>query len=206
MNKFLHRLGFTLLGGLLTLAGPVQAADDPAGLVSEVADQLSTRLEANEAEYRSNPELLEKMVREELFPLMDIDYSAQLILGRAGRGASPEQLKAFAATTSDILIDRYARGLLEYRGREQIEVLPVRGELNERTTRVRTRVRLLNGNSIPVDYMFRKTDAGWKVFDVIVEGISYVTTYRNQIMPQLDKYGIDGVIQRLGSGDLTLSE
>ncbi len=94
--------------------------------------------------------------------------------------------------------------MLEYRDREQIEVMPARGELDERMTRVRTRVRMESGRFIPVDYVFRKTDEGWKAFDVIVEGISYVTTYRNQIMPQVQELGLDEVTARLNRGDMQL--
>lgn len=192
----------------LVLAGAARAntADDPAELVSDVAGKISTALQEHEAEYQSDPQLLEELVRQDVMPLMDIDYAARLILGRAGRGATPEQLAAFAKTTQDILISRYAKGLLDYRSRNQIEVMPTRGELNDKMTRVRTRVRLQSGDTVPVDYVFHKTPDGWKVFDVIVEGISYVTTYRNQLMPQVEQMGIDEVTARLGSGSLQLSD
>jgi len=192
----------------MVLAGTAQAntADDPAELVSDVAGKISTALQEHEAEYQSDPQLLEELVRQDVMPLMDIDYAARLILGRAGRGATPEQLAAFARTTQDILISRYAKGLLDYRSRNQIEVLPTRGELNDKMTRVRTRVRLQSGDTVPVDYVFHKTPDGWKVFDVIVEGISYVTTYRNQLMPQVEQLGIDEVTARLGSGSLQLTD
>jgi len=71
---------------------------------------------------------------------------------------------------------------------------------------VRTRVKLPNGGEAPVDYAFHKTPDGWKAFDVIVEGISYVTTFRNQIMPDVQANGIDSVIARLTAGKLELAE
>ena len=58
----------------------------------------------------------------------------------------------------------------------------------------------------PVDYAFHKTAKGWKAFDVVVEGISYVTTYRNQIMPEVKANGIDSVIERLNTGQMRLAE
>lgn len=85
-------------------------------------------------------------------------------------------------------------------------VLPQRGDLNEKLTRVRTRVKLPSGGEAPIDYAFHKTSDGWKAFDVIVEGISYVATYRNQIMPEVQAKGIDLVIKRLTSGELELAE
>mgnify|MGYP001825562012 CR=1 FL=1 len=195
----------TLLAGLM-LAGPATAQETPEEVVRRVAGDLLESLEQNQAAYQADPARLEQLVRQDLLPALDVEYSARLILGRAGRGATPEQIEAFANTMSDVLIERYATGMVEYRGREQLEVLPQRGELNERATRVRTRVKTNNGTQIPVDYVFRKTDEGWKAFDVIVEGISYVTTYRNQIMPQVTESGIDAVTQRLARGELELGD
>jgi phospholipid transport system substrate-binding protein len=195
----------TLLGTLL-LAAPAVAQETPEDVVRRVAGDLLESLEQNKASYEADPAQLESLVRQDLLPALDVEYSARLILGRAGRSATPEQITAFADTMSEVLIERYATGMLEYEGRERMEILPQRGELNERATRVRTRVRTTNGAQVPVDYVFRKTDDGWKAFDVIVEGISYVTTYRNQIVPQVTESGIEAVTERLARGELKLGE
>lgn len=195
-------LGFAALA----VAPAALAQPGPEELVRQVAGDLLEAMDENGDLYRAEPQRLHELVRTDLLPVMDVTYSARLILGRAGRGATPEQVQAFADTMSEVLIDRYATGMVEYRNREMLEVLPVRGELNERATRVRTRVRTPNGTQIPVDYVFRKTDEGWKAFDVIVEGISYVTTYRNQIMPQVQELGIDAVTERLATGAIELGE
>ena len=71
---------------------------------------------------------------------------------------------------------------------------------------MRTRVTLADGGEAPVDYAFHKTPEGWKAFDVVIEGISYVTTYRNQIMPEVKANGIDSVIERLNTGQMQLAE
>lgn len=187
------------------LPAPAWAVEyTPTQVVERTAGSLLDSIGEREQEYRANPALLRDLVREDLMPVLDTEYSARLILGRAGRGASNDQIAAFADAMSNQLADRYADGLLEYRNREQLEILPQRGELNERMTRVRTRVRLLNGTFIPVDYVFRRTEGEWKVFDVVVEGISYVTTYRNQIMPQVQEAGIEAVTERLSQGQLKL--
>jgi phospholipid transport system substrate-binding protein len=107
---------------------------------------------------------------------------------------------------SNLLVERYSAGLLHFSSEVKLRVLPQRGELNERMTRVRTRVSLPNGGEAPVDYVFRKSAEGWKAFDVIVEGISYITTYRNQIMPDVQANGIESVIERLSRGELELAE
>lgn len=191
---------------LMASPAPAQVATPPDELVREVAGELLDDLATNKSRYEADPSQLEDLVRRVLLPTLDVEYSARLILGRAGREATAEQIAAFSDTMNNVLIERYASGMLEYGDRRQLEVLPLRGDLNERATRVRTRVRMLNGNQLPVDYVFRKTAEGWKAFDVIVEGISYVTTYRNQIQPQVAEAGIDAVTERLARGEIELSQ
>lgn len=198
---------------LLTLASLLSSGlsattqtDDPVSLVENITGQIFSDLTENLEEYTANPAALETMVRNDLLPLLDIDYSARLILGRAGRGIEKEKIDQFADSMSNLLINRYTKGLLNFSSKIKLQVLPQRGDLDEKLTRVRTRVTLPDGGEAPVDYAFHKTSEGWKAFDVVVEGISYVTTYRNQIMPEVQANGIDSVIERLNSGQLQLAE
>ena len=188
-------------------AVPAQAeGDDPVSLVKQITGTIFQELDANLERYESNPADLQALIRSDLIPLLDVHYSARLILGRAGRGLDKAKIDEFADAMIDLLVSRYSSGLLKFRSRKQLVVLPQRGDLNEKLTRVRTRVQLPQGGEAPIDYAFHKTADGWKAFDVIVEGISYVATYRNQIMPDVQDNGIDSVIARLTSGDLELSE
>ena len=180
--------------------------DDPVSLVENITGSIFADVTENLEEYTANPEALEELIRTDLMPLLDINYSARLILGRAGRGIEKEKIEEFATSMSSLLIDRYSMALLQFSSQIELRVLPQRGDLNEKLTRVRTRVTLPSGGEAPVDYAFRKTPQGWKAFDVVVEGISYVTTYRNQIMPEVQANGIDSVIERLNSGQLELAE
>lgn len=180
--------------------------DDPVSLVENITVKIFADVSENMAEYTVNPQALEELVRTDLMPLLDVNYSARLILGRAGRGLTKEKIDEFADCMSNLLINRYSKGLLHFSSKIKLQVLPQRGDLNEKLTRVRTRVTLPEGGEAPVDYAFHKTVDGWKAFDVVVEGISYVTTYRNQIMPEVQANGIDSVIERLNSGQLQLSE
>jgi len=201
-----------VLGSLLSLlmSGPVLAnvADerDPLTIINETTKLILDQLNAKREEFRASPELLRRVVKDDLLPLMDVDYSARLILGKAGREISPEQLHAFSDAMSNVLVNRYADGLLEFRSDEQVEVLPMKGKNTEKLTRVRTRIKLPNGGYAPVDYAFRKTDAGWKAFDVTVEGISYVLTFRNQIAPQVEAEGIDKVTADIVAGNVKLND
>jgi phospholipid transport system substrate-binding protein len=204
VNPFL--LAAWLCPALLIADTAGAGASDPVGIVRETAGKILQSLDEQREAYAQDPALLRGMVRRDLLPLIDLDYSARLILGKAGREVSEQQLEAFSEAMSDVLINRYADGLLEFRSDEQLEVLPLKGNNTEKLTRVRTRVKLAKGGHAPVDYAFRKTDAGWKAFDVTVEGISYVITFRNQIVPRVEADGIDQVTAEIRSGNLPLDE
>lgn len=179
---------------------------DPMTIIEETSSHLLQTLEENREAFTAEPERLRSLVREDLLPLIDLEYSARLILGKAGRGVSDENLQAFSEAMSSILINRYSDGLLTFRSDEQVEVLPMKGKNTDKLTRVRTRIKLENGGYAPVDYAFRKTDEGWKAFDVTVEGISYVLTFRNQIAPRVLSDGIEQVTADIIAGNIQIEE
>ena len=197
-------LAFACLSG--NLFGDHIHGTDPVSRVEDVTVHIFADVTENLQYYADSPEALQKLIRTDLMPLLDIDYAARLMLGRAGRGIEKEKIEEFANSMSNLLINRYSKGLLFFSSEVKLRVLPQRGDLNEKMTRVRTRVQLPKGGEAPIDYVFHKTADGWKAFDVIVEGISYVTTFRNQIMPDVQANGIDSVIERLNSGQLEFAE
>lgn len=197
---------FSLLLGASSVAAYTADERDPLAIIQQTATQILQQLDSRRDQFTAEPQLLRDVVRNDLLPLLDIDYSARLILGKAGRGASPEQLSAFSQAMSNILINRYADGLLEFRSNEQLEVLPMKGDNTDKLTRIRTRIKLENGGFTPVDYSFHKTADGWKAFDVTVEGISYVITFRNQIAPRVAADGLDKVTADILAGNLQIDE
>jgi len=211
MISLSHKAGVLAILLILT-SGAVTAnsldtkGEDPVSIVKQTAGELLQKLEEHRAEYTANPELLRELVKSDLLPLIDLDYSSRLILGKTGRGISPQQLHAFADAMSQVLINRYSDGLLKFHSSEQLEVLPMKGHNTEKLTRVSSRVKLENGAFTPVDYAFHMTPAGWKAFDVTVEGISYVITYRNQIVPRVEADGIDKVTADILAGNVQLNE
>lgn len=181
-------------------------ATDPVSVVRQATGSILNALQERREEFEEQPELLRELVRTDLMPLIDLEYSARLILGKSGRGITPEQLTAFSEAMSNVLINRYSDGLLEFRSDEQLEVMNMKGKNTEKLSRVRTRIKLQNGGYAPVDYAFHMTDDGWKAFDVTVEGISYVITFRNQIVPRVEADGIDKVTTDILAGNLPLND
>ncbi len=194
---------FLLLG-----SSPAGAVDerDAVTVITQAITNILEVLDSRRAEFTQNPKLLRIVVSENMLPLIDVVYSARLILGRAGRGVSAEQLLAFSDALSNVLINRYSDNLIEFNSDQQIQVMPLKGKNTDKLTRVRTRIKLTRGGFIPVDYAFHKTDKGWKAFDVTVEGISYVITFRNQISPRVQAEGIDKVTADIIAGNVSLDE
>jgi phospholipid transport system substrate-binding protein len=181
----------------VSVPSTVRAADEPPAIVQRIADQLGETMDARREELLRDRDALNTVIDDVVLRNFDTDYAALLVLGRYAREATPEQRRRFTRAFYDSLVARYGEALLQYT-RGQVKVLPFRGELNDRRTTVRTEVTVNDGTRIPVDYAFRKTSAGeWKAFDVVIEGISYVTNYRNQVVAEIGKSGIDAVITRL---------
>ena len=182
-------------------AVPAFAAADPTPqqIVQSIADQLGTAIQGRQAELHQHPDEVIKIIDGIVLPHFDMDYASLLVLGRHARDATPAQRVAFARAFYNALTRRYAEGLVAYT-RGSVKVLPAQGPLDQRRTIVRTQVLLTSGKNLSVDYAFRKTASGeWKAYDVIIEGISYITNYRNQVDAEIQKEGIDGLIKRLQS-------
>jgi phospholipid transport system substrate-binding protein len=193
--RILHSLLCVLA---LSLSAPVLAeAPPPNQVVQGLVDDLGKTMEARRTELSKDRESLLKVIDSIVLPHFDIDYASILVLGQNARTATPEQRARFAHAMYNSITHRYAEGLLKYtEGR--VRVLPMQGELNDKRTLVRTQVVLDDGKLVPVDYAFRKTSAGdWKAYDVIIEGISYVTNYRNQVAAEIQKSSLDALTTRL---------
>jgi phospholipid transport system substrate-binding protein len=190
---------FFLAFALAALAPAVAAPTDqaPQLVVQSIADKLADAIQGRQAELRQNPDEVIKIIDGIVLPHFDMDYAALLVLGPHAREATPAQRVAFTRAFYKALTHRYAEGLVAYT-RGAVKVLPAQGPLDQRRTIVRTQVQLASGKNLSVDYAFRKTSSGeWKAYDVIIEGISYITNYRNQVDAEIQKEGIDGLIKRL---------
>ena len=192
---------------LAVAVAPARAdVPQPNQVVQTLVDDLGKTMETRRDELSKNREALLKTIDGIVLPHFDIDYASILVLGQNARTASVEQRARFAKAMYNSITHRYAEGLLKYtEGR--VRVLPFQGELNEKRSLVRTQVVLDDGKVVPVDYAFRKTSSGeWKAYDVIIEGISYVTNYRNQVAAEIEKSGLDALTQRLETQGATALE
>jgi phospholipid transport system substrate-binding protein len=187
----------SLLATLFLIAvAPVALAQDPNEVVQGAADELSRELDGRKEELSANREALYAMIDGILLPRFDRRYAAQLVLGRHWRDANDEQRKRFIDAFYGSLLRKYADGVLEF-NQDRVEVLPFRGDLSKPRTTVKTMVTLDDGTKVPVNYGMVKRESGWLMFDVTIEGISYVRNFRTELNAEIQATSIDAVIERL---------
>ncbi|MCK9538115.1 MlaC/ttg2D family ABC transporter substrate-binding protein [Dokdonella sp.] len=190
-------LAFGLLCGALAPFATHAAPASPEQIVQGIANDLGEAVDGHKAELKQDRKKLIQVIDDIFLPHFDIDYASILVLGQYARTSTPAQRVRFARAFYDSLVNRYAEGLLNYT-RGSVRVLPMQGDLNDKRTIVRTQVVLDDGKTIAVDYAFRKERSGeWKAYDVIIEGISYITNFRNQVGEEIRKTSLDALITRL---------
>ena len=177
-------------------AAPGASALSPQQLVENSAKKMLQELDANRAMYRADPVKLDALVGNVLLPNFDTEYSARLVLGQSWRTATPEQRKRFVDAFYHSLLRNYGAALIDFTG-DRFVVLPYKGEASDATATVRTEVKKSSGDKVPVNFSLRKTPDGWKAWDVVIEGISYVKSFRTDFASEIQQKGLDDVISRL---------
>jgi phospholipid transport system substrate-binding protein len=185
-------------------AAPVSASmqGTPSQLVLNNSQRVLSTLEKRRAEFSKNRPALRQFISTEFNAMFDRDYAARQVLGRHGRGAAEADVKLFADALADNLMQRYGSSLLDFntqlRVRVKSEIQLPRGL----GVKVSSEFLRQGGEPIPVDYLMRKTGTQWKVFDVMVEGVSYVQTFRSQFDAELQRKTIKQVATELRNGQI----
>jgi phospholipid transport system substrate-binding protein len=186
-------------GAAMAADAPAVQDDDPGKLIKTAADGMLKDLEANRESYRKDPAKLNALVEKYLLPYFDSQYSARLVLGKHWRTATDEQKKRFVDAFYQSLLKNYGNALVEVTS-DRMKILPAQIDAKGEAATVRTEIKRSNGTRIPVNYVLRKTPDGWKAWDVVIEGISYVKSFREDFGAEIDQKGLDAVIQRIEQG------
>jgi phospholipid transport system substrate-binding protein len=178
------------------------AAGSPSAMVLANSTRILSTLESRRAEFSKNRAALSTFITTEFNTVFDRDYAARLVLGTHGRGASDSDVGLFADALTGSLMQRYGSALLDFNTRLQVRIkseTPLRGGA---IVKVSSEFLRQGGEPIPVDYLLRKNGAQWKVFDVMVEGVSFVQTFRNQFDTPLSQKSIPQVAADIKAGKL----
>ena len=177
-------------------AGAVDADQSPDKVVESVAKQVLVDLDANRELYRKDAVKMRQMIDKYLLANFDTEYAARLVLAKNWRTATPEQRKQFIDAFYQSLLQSYGNSVLDFTP-DRLKILPYTGKPEDTTATVRSEIRRDNGSKVPVNYTLHKTATGWKAYDLTIEGVSYVKSFRTDFGTEIEQKGIDAVIKRL---------
>ena len=181
---------------LLVGAGVAATTAGPDEVIRQASDEIVAVLDTRRDELAADQDELYAVVDDILLPRFDRRYAGGLVMGKYWREATDEQRERFILALYRSLLRTYATNILDYDA-DSLEVLPFTGDLSEGKAVVETQVTLDTGVVTPVAYRMRLSDGSWKAYDVIIEGISYVTNYRKQYASEFRAKGIEQVIEEL---------
>jgi phospholipid transport system substrate-binding protein len=183
-------------------AAPAAGASqqNPSDIVQTAAQGILKDLDANRDMYRKDPSKVSALVDKYLLPHFDTEYAARLVLAQYWRTATDDQKKRFIDAFYHSLLSNYGSALAEFTS-DKLKVFPTNIAPGDDHATVRTEVKRDNGDRIAVNYSLRKEADGWKAYDVNIDGISYVKSYREDFGTQIQQKGIESVITRLLKGE-----
>lgn len=166
----------------------------PDELIRKTSEKLLEEFTANRSTYESDPSSLYKMVNRIAIPHFDFDRMTRIVLGRHYSGATPEQRHQFAKEFKTLLVRTYSQALFQYSD-EKIKYIPAVPYGKDMIVREEIDV----GTAVPVrlEYLLGKKDGNWKVYDVRIDGISLVTTFRKSYNITINRKGLPVLIAEL---------
>ena len=183
---------------LAVLAAAPTVADDqtPQQVVESAVTSLAEKMDGRQEELAADRESLYAIIDELLLPRFDRKFAAQMVLAKHWRTADATQRDRFISAFYQALLRRYADGVLEF-DQDKITVLPFRGDLSKPRTKIRSSVQLDDGSKVAVDYELVKRESGWLLFNIVIEGVSYIRNYRTELDSEIRRSSLEAVINRL---------
>ncbi len=188
---------FVWIAGLSLMAGFAQAEIvAPDVLIKETAQDVITIVKQDKDIQSGDQKKVLALVDAKILPNFDFTRMTQLAAGKYWRQATPEQKKALVTEFRTMLVRTYTKAFTQYRD-QIIDVKPLKLAATDTEATVKTQIIKAGTQPTNVDYEMKKSDSGWKVFDVVIEGVSLVTSYRGTFASQIDQSGIDSLIKSL---------
>ena len=201
MEKLRTRgLWVAAFAALANLSLATAAPQPPDEVVKTTTERLQKEIAAREKEFRDDQTKLYAFVDEVIVPQFDTKYIAQLILARHWKSASEDQRKRFQVAFKNMLVHSYANALVEYHSSVKAEWQPLRMAPDATDVTVNSRLLREGKPPLPIGFAMRLKDGEWKVYDIVIENLSLITSFRSQINSEIKRTSLDALIQRLESG------
>ena len=186
------------LAAVLLLSTATASPGSPDAVIEGAVTELTDKLSGRKEELAEDRDALYALINDILLPRFDRKLAAQLVLAKHWRTASDEQRERFIDAFYNSLLRKYADGMLEF-DEDRIDVIEFRGDTSAKRSLVKTNVTLNDGTKVPVHYDLVNRGDRWLIFNVKVEGVSYVSNYRTEIDSEIRATSLAAVIERLES-------
>jgi len=192
MSRVLQVIAFW---AIFVLAAAAQELG-PEDLVKKVTQEVLDAIKSDKQLAAGDKRRAIKLAEEKVLPHVDFEEATRLAVGRGWAQATPEQRKKLVTEFRNMLVRTYSNAITAYEG-QTMKVMPVRMNPGDTDVTVHNQFIRPGGKPVLLDYSMRKTDSGWKIYDIVVEGVSLVLTYRSEFDAVVKQEGIDGLIKRL---------
>lgn len=193
----LIRLIGWLLACLCLFPGPVRADDRaPDVLVKEVTEEVVSILREDKGIRAGNRDKAISLIEEKVAPHFDFTRMTALAVGRPWRTLDPADRKELEREFRALLVRTYANSLSAYRD-QTVSFKPAPKPDSSGEVQIRSQVRSPGAQPIPIEYSLAQTPNGWKVFDVVIAGVSLVGNYRSSFAREIENGGVDGLLKAL---------
>lgn len=189
------------LAALAGWSGPAAAAaigpdTAPDALVQSLSAEVLDDIRTDKGLRNGDIDRLQKLIDEKVAPHVDFEKMTRLSVGRGWRSATPEQRDALMREFRLLLVRTYS-GALTHVTDHQVKLKPFRSQPGDTDVMVRTNVAPSAGDPIQLDYRLEKTEAGWKIYDVNILGVSLVENFKSSFASEINQNGVDGLIKSL---------
>jgi phospholipid transport system substrate-binding protein len=174
------------------------AAIGPDELVKSTAEDVLTIIKKDKDIQNGDQKKVFALAEEKILPNFNFDRVCRMVLGKHWHRATKEQQAAFQQEFRSLLLRTYATALSKYRN-QTIEYKPLRSQPGDTDVTVKTEIVQPGGQPVAVDYALEKNGDSWKVYDIVIEGVSLVTNYRSQFSNEIKQSGMDGLIEKLAT-------
>lgn len=187
----------TLLASLVYGPAAAQHATAPDAIVRGMTEEILRTVQSDKDLQAGDRQKILALAEQKVLPVIDFEEATRLAAGRAWNAANEVQREALVRGFRTMLVRIYSSAIGAYRG-QTLRVLPLKFDLQATDVLVRNQYLQPGRPPVAVDYSMRKTPVGWKIYDITVEGVSLVLTYRSEFAQIVSQAGIDGLIKRLG--------
>lgn len=194
--KKLFWMAALCIGLVLPTASPVWADVSPEAVLQATSEKLIAALNENQDRIATDRGVLYHIVNDIVLPGFDFEAMSQLAMGLSWRSATQAQRDEFVAQFRDLLVNTYAIALTHY-SNQRVKIFPIQMAPGARIVTAKTEISRPDAPAVPILYKLLNKNGDWKVFDVIVDGVSLVTQYRSEFTQQMRNGGVEAVINYL---------